>query len=60
MPFYGDIGFHDASWRNTFGGDIYKTNGSRGCINMPHAAAKKMYEHIERGVAVFVYELPGT
>ncbi len=60
MPFYGDIGFHDASWRNTFGGNIYKTSGSRGCINMPHEAAKKMYENIERGVAVFVYELPGT
>lgn len=60
MPFNGDIGFHDASWRNTFGGNIYKTNGSRGCINMPHDAAKRMYEHIERGVAVFVYELAGT
>lgn len=60
MPFYRDIGFHDASWRNTFGGNIYKTNGSRGCINLPHEAARIMYENIERGVAVFVYELPGT
>ncbi len=60
MPFYRDIGFHDASWRNTFGGKIYKTNGSRGCINLPRESAKTMYEHIERGVAVFVYELPGT
>ncbi len=60
MPFYGDIGFHDASWRNEFGGAIYKTNGSRGCINMPHSAAEKMFQHIERGVAVFVYEMPGT
>ncbi len=60
MPFYGDIGFHDASWRNKFGKNIYKTNGSHGCINMPRENAKKMYENIERGVAVFVYELPGT
>lgn len=60
MPFYRDIGFHDAPWRNSFGGQIYKTNGSRGCINMPHDGAEKMFEHIQRGVAVFVYELPGT
>ena len=60
MPFYGNIGFHDASWRNKFGKNIYKTNGSHGCINMPRENAKKMYENIERGVAVFVYELPGT
>lgn len=60
MPFNGNIGFHDASWRSTFGGKIYLTNGSHGCINMPPAAAKVMFENIKRGVAVLVYELPGT
>ena len=60
MPFNGNIGFHDAYWRDSFGGDIYLTNGSHGCINMPPAAAKIMFENIERGVAVFVYELEGT
>lgn len=60
MPFNGDIGFHDASWRKEFGKDIYKTNGSHGCINMPPNAAKVMFENIQRGVAVVVYELPGT
>ncbi len=60
MPFNGNIGFHDAPWRNKFGKDFYKTNGSHGCINMPPAAAKLMFENIKRGVAVVVYELPGT
>lgn len=60
MPFNGDIGFHDASWRKEFGKDIYKKNGSHGCINMPPNAAKVMFENIQRGVAVVVYELPGT
>lgn len=60
MPFNGDIGFHDASWRKEFGKNIYKTNGSHGCINMPPNAAKVMFENIQRGVAVVVYELPGT
>ncbi|MGB8454937.1 MAG: L,D-transpeptidase family protein [Anaerocolumna sp.] len=60
MPFNGNIGFHDAPWRSEFGKDIYLTSGSHGCINMPPAAAKKMFENIKRGVAVVVYELPGT
>ncbi|NLJ67022.1 MAG: L,D-transpeptidase family protein [Clostridiales bacterium] len=55
MPFYRGIGFHDASWRSKFGGDIYKTKGSHGCINMPPKAAKILFEHIQRGVAVVVY-----
>jgi hypothetical protein len=60
MPFNGNIGLHDASWRHDFGKDIYLTRGSHGCINMPPAKAKKIFQHISRGVAVVVYELPGT
>lgn len=60
MPFNKNIGFHDASWRKEFGKDIYLTKGSHGCINMPPKAAKKMFENIKRGVAVVVYDLPGT
>lgn len=60
MPFNKNIGFHDAVWRDEFGKDIYRTRGSHGCINMPPKAAKKMFENIKRGVAVVVYELPGT
>ncbi len=60
MPFNGNIGLHDAPWRDEFGKDIYMKDGSHGCINMPPAAAKKMFENIKRGVAVVVYELPGT
>jgi lipoprotein-anchoring transpeptidase ErfK/SrfK len=60
MPFNKNIGFHDATWRKDFGKNIYLTRGSHGCINMPPKAAKKMFEDIRRGVAVVVYELPGT
>lgn len=60
MPFNRNIGFHDASWRSSFGGRIYMTSGSHGCINMPPSKAKTMFENIKRGVAVVVYELPGT
>lgn len=55
MPFNGGIGFHDASWRSRFGGEIYLTAGSHGCINLPTSAAKKLYENIYSGIAVVVY-----
>ncbi|MBQ9512542.1 MAG: L,D-transpeptidase [Lachnospiraceae bacterium] len=55
MPVYGNIGLHDASWRGRFGGSIYQTNGSHGCINMPTAAAKQLYEAAELGTPVVVY-----
>ena len=60
MPFNGGIGFHDASWRSSFGGSIYKTGGSHGCVNMPYAAAKELYENVYAGMPVICYNLPGT
>ncbi len=60
MPFAGDVGMHDATWRSKFGGNIYKTNGSHGCINLPLSVAEKIYGAIDKGYAVLVYELPGT
>ncbi len=60
MPFNGGIGFHDASWRSSFGGSIYKTGGSHGCVNMPYAAAKELFENVYAGMPVICYELPGT
>lgn len=60
MPFNGGIGMHDATWRSSFGGTIYKTNGSHGCINLPHQVAKTIYEHISAGMPVICYNLSGT
>lgn len=60
MPFNRNIGMHDASWRASFGGNIYKTNGSHGCVNLPPSIAKTIYENIEKGTAVICYHLPGT
>lgn len=60
MPFNGNIGLHDAKWRSTFGGSIYKTSGSHGCINLPPAVAKTIFENISSGIPVLCYHLPGT
>ena len=55
MPFNGGIGLHDATWRGSFGGGIYKSNGSHGCVNMPYNAAQMIYGSISPGVPVVVY-----
>ncbi len=60
MPFSGNVGLHDASWRTSFGGTIYKTNGSHGCINLPIETAKTIYENIPDTCAIIVYKLDGT
>ena len=60
MPFNGNEGMHDATWRNKFGGSLYRGNGSHGCVNLPYSAAKTIFENVEAGYAVLVYELPGT
>ena len=55
MPFNGNIGLHDATWRNKFGGSIYKTNGSHGCVNLPYETARIIFENISAGVPVICY-----
>lgn len=56
MPFNGGIGLHDAAWRyGKFGGTIYKSNGSHGCVNLPYDAAKTIYEHIDSSMPIIVY-----
>ncbi|MGH4138793.1 L,D-transpeptidase family protein [Clostridium sp.] len=56
MPFFGNIGIHDASWRYSFGEEIYKSRGSHGCINAPIYLAKKIFENIEDGTPIICYE----
>ncbi|MDY3770423.1 MAG: L,D-transpeptidase family protein [Lachnospiraceae bacterium] len=60
MPFNGNIGLHDAIWRDSFGADIYKKSGSHGCINMPYLKAKELYGEIAKGTPVICYYLDGT
>lgn len=55
MAFNGNIGLHDASWRSSFGDDIYLTNGSHGCVNLPTDAAKTIYEETSYGYPVVCY-----
>ncbi len=56
MPFFGNIGLHDASWRYRFGGEIYQRNGTHGCVNAPLYLAKTVFENIEEGTPVIIYQ----
>lgn len=55
MPFYNGCGFHDASWRSSFGGSIYKYDGSHGCINLPPSIAPTFYSYVRTGMPVVVF-----
>ena len=58
MPFNGNVGIHDADgWRSEYGGEIYLSNGSHGCVNTPEEACATIFDNVERGTAVVVYDL---
>ena len=55
MCFLPHYGFHDASWRDSFGGSIYEYDGSHGCINLPTSAAATLYDLLDYGTPVIVF-----
>ncbi len=55
VPVKGSIGIHDASWRKEFGGDIYQTSGSHGCINTPKDKMEELYDMVQIGTPVVMF-----
>ena len=56
MNFYANAyGMHDATWRGSFGGKIYKYNGSHGCVNIPLEAAMQLYPILNVGTPVIIF-----
>ena len=49
------IGIHDAYWKHEFGGDIYLSNGSHGCINCPPDMAELLWNNVKSKTPVIVY-----
>ncbi len=47
--------FHDASWRDSFGGDTYLNSGSHGCVNLSYDAAKYLYQNVDTGTPVVIF-----
>ena len=55
MPFNKNVGMHDADWRSSFGGNIYETSGSHGCVNLPPEKAKTIFNLVYPGMPVIVH-----
>lgn len=55
MPYWKNYGMHDATWRDQFGGEIYKTSGSHGCVNIPLEAAGVVFNTVDTGFPVICY-----
>jgi lipoprotein-anchoring transpeptidase ErfK/SrfK len=52
---YTGIGLHDLD-RSAYGGNIYLTNGSHGCINLPHDFAASLFDSTVNGIPVIIHE----
>lgn len=52
---WSGIGFHDATWQPGFGGDLYTSIGSHGCVNMPYGQAETLYSMLSVGTPVIVH-----
>ena len=52
---WSGVGLHDASWRSNFGGNIYKSGGSHGCVNIPVPVMKNLFPQTFAGMPVIVY-----
>lgn len=57
MPFIANsIGFHDATWQSSFGGNRWRQGaGSHGCINLPLSKAEELYGLLKVGDVVVVH-----
>lgn len=49
------VGLHDANWRGSFGGGIYRYNGSHGCVNMPPSKAGELFNAVALNTPVVIY-----
>lgn len=55
LPFYGDFGFHDATWQTMpFGSPRYRTQGSHGCIHLPTPMMAWLYQWVQIGATATV------
>lgn len=49
------IGIHDSDWQPEYGGDLWKTRGSHGCVNTPPSVMKELFEKVDKGTPVLVF-----
>ena len=55
IPFTEEHTMWTGSWRSKFGGEIYKTNGSHGCVNTLTDIMAQLYDMLEIGTPVILF-----
>ena len=57
LPFLGNsYGIHDSSWQtHGYGGNLYLTYGSHGCVNTPLTAVRTLFYTYSVGTPVVIY-----
>lgn len=55
MSINGETGICDAEWKNLFGGEVYKTEGSDGSIYVLEDAAKTIYDNSYENMPIVCY-----
>ena len=59
FEYSGYFGFHDAPWREGFGGNIFTYNPSHGCVNLPEDIAAELFERVTvEKTEVYIYDIP--
>ncbi len=49
------VGIHDSDWQPEYGGELWKTRGSHGCINTPPSVMKELFGMVEKGTPVLIF-----
>ncbi|MBO1304873.1 L,D-transpeptidase family protein [Enterococcus sp. 669A] len=49
------VGIHDSDWQSAYGGDLWLTRGSHGCINTPPGVMGQVFDLVDVGTPVLVF-----
>lgn len=49
------VGIHDSDWQPAYGGALWQTVGSHGCVNTPPDVMAQLYNMVETGTPVLVF-----
>lgn len=49
------VGLHDSDWQPEYGGELWKTRGSHGCVNTPPSVMAQLFDMVEVGTPVLVF-----
>lgn len=49
------VGIHDSNWQPAYGGNLWQTVGSHGCVNTPPGVMAQLFEMTATGTPVIVF-----